>query len=91
MKTRKKVVYKNISQGCNLIRKLEHNIKLVSLDHTLSSKKIVSRFHIQRAKEGTVPLPFRRNRAEKRSHNLGKSFGEGSCLLNVNVLVRSFS
>ena len=31
----------------------------------------------QRAKEGTVPLPFSGNRAEKRSHNFGKALGEG--------------
>ena len=28
-------------------------------------------------KEGTVPLPFSRNRHENHSHNLGKALGEG--------------
>ena len=35
----------------------------------------------QRAKEETVPLPFSWNRAENRSHNLGKALGEGLGLL----------
>jgi hypothetical protein len=35
----------------------------------------------QRAKEGTVPLPFSWNRAENRSNNLGKALGEGLGLL----------
>ena len=34
-------------------------------------------FHIQKAKEGTVPG----NRAKKRSRNLGKALGEGLGLL----------
>jgi hypothetical protein len=55
---------------------LEHNIKLASCNHTYSYEKYASRFYI-RAKEGTVPLPFSVNRAEKRSHNLGKPLGEG--------------
>ena len=29
-KTRTKVVHKNVSQGCSLIKRLEHNIKLAS-------------------------------------------------------------
>ena len=41
----------------------------------------MSRFHVQRAKEGTIPLPFSGNRAEKRSHNLGNALGEGLGLL----------
>ena len=32
---------------------------------------------LQRVKEGTVPLPYSGNRAEKRSHNLRKTLGEG--------------
>ena len=39
-------------------------------------KKFASLFHIQGAKERTVHLPFSGNRAEKRSRNLGKAFGE---------------
>ena len=37
--------------------------------------------NIQRAKEGTVSLPFSVNRAEKRSHNFGNALGEGLGLL----------
>ena len=37
----------------------------------------------QRAKEGTVPLPFSGNQAENHSHNLGKALGEGLGLLKV--------
>ena len=35
----------------------------------------------QRAKEGTVTLPFSGKWAENRSHNLGKALGEGLGLL----------
>ena len=31
----------------------------------------------QRAKEGTIALPFSWNRAKSRSHNLGKALGKG--------------
>ena len=47
--------------------------------------------YVQRAKEGTVPLPFSGNRAEKRSHNLGKALGEGLGYSKINGLGRLFS
>ena len=37
-------------------------------------------------KEGTVPLPFSRNRPENHSHNLGKALGEGFGLLKTGSL-----
>ena len=51
----------------------------------------MSRFHIHRAKEGTVPLPFSGNRAEKRSRNLEKALGEGLGLLKNECDRKIFS
>ena len=48
----------------------------------LSSEKFASR---QKAKEGTVPLPFSGNRAEYCSHNLGKALREGLGLLKTGL------
>ena len=42
-------------------------------------------------KEGTVPLPFSRNRPENHSHNLGKALGEGLGLLKTGSLSLSLS
>ena len=36
------MVHKNVSQGCNFIKRLEHNIKLASWDHTLSYEKLTN-------------------------------------------------
>ena len=41
--------------------------------------------------EGTVPLPFSRNRPENHSHNLGKTLGEGLGLLKTASLSLSLS
>ena len=49
---------------------------MIPLLSYLIYEKCASRFHIQRAKEGNVPLPFSGNRAEKRSRNLGEVLGE---------------
>ena len=43
--------------------------------------KFVSCFNIQRAKEGTIPIPLSENWAEKSSHNFGKELGKGLGLL----------
>ena len=42
-------------------------------------------------KEGTVPLPFCRNRPENHSHNLGKALGERLGLLKTGSLSLSLS
>ena len=50
------------------------------------------RFHEDFAlKEGTVPLPFSRNRPENQSHNLGKALAEGLGLLKTGSLSLSLS
>ena len=52
-------------------------------------KKFASRFHIQGAKEGTVPLPLSGNQAEKRSRNLRKALGEGLGVLKTQTKNKS--
>ena len=42
-------------------------------------------------KEGTVPLPFTKNRPENHSHNLGKALGEGLGLLKTGSFSFSLS
>ena len=42
-------------------------------------------------KEGTIPLPFGRNRPENHSHNLGKALGKGLGLLKTGSLSLSLS
>ena len=51
----------------------------------------MSRFYIQRALEGTLPLPFSGNRAEKRSRNLGNALGEGFGLLKNECGIKIIS
>ena len=99
--TRTKNFHKNVSQGCNFIKRLERFKKTHSLSITLNwpheiilnlmkNFKFASRSHIQRVKEGTVPLNFSGYRAEKRLHNLGKALGEDLGLLKNYVLGRFF-
>ena len=59
------------------------------------SLRFISRFGILHEdftlKEGTVPLPFGRNRPENHSHSLGKALGDGLGLLKTGSLLISLS
>ena len=69
-----------------------YRVIIFVINLSLHFKSRFGRFHEDFTfKEGTVPLPFSKNRPENHSHNLGKALGEELGLLKTHSLSLSLS